>query len=199
MDLKGRIENLYRDFKTGKWNILLSLDNYPSDELNDLLECNIDIRLKKHFKKRSLDANAYFYVLVNKIAEKEHISDEEVHDRLLAENRCYIIENEAVDWMVADWKSSKYRLVRINDQYYYDSLQDVILQKPGGGTYKAKGEPKRSRIFWHIKGSHQMDSKEMARLIDSTVQEAKGLGIETLPQAQLEIMNKEWNNDKKRM
>lgn len=199
MDLKGRIENLYRDFKTGKWNILLSLDKQPSEELNDLLECNIDIRLKKHFKKRSLDANAYFYVLVNKIAEKEHISDEEVHDRLLAENRCYIIENEAVDWMVADWKSSKYRLVRINDQYYYDSLQDVILQKPGGGTYKAKGEPKRSRIFWHIKGSHQMDSKEMARLIDSTVQEAKGLGIETLPQAQLEIMNKEWNNDKKRM
>ena len=193
MDLKGRIENLYRDFKTGRWNILLSLDNYPSDELNDLLDCNIDIRLKKHFKKRSLDANAYFYVLVNKIAEKEHISDEEVHDRLLAENRCYIIENEAVDWMVADWVSSKYRLVRVNDQYYYDSLQDVILQKPEGGTYKAKGEPKRSRIFWHIKGSHQMNSKEMARLIDSTVQEAKGLGIETMTPNELLRLKEAWN------
>lgn len=196
MDLKGKIENLYRDFKTGKWNILLSIDNYPSDELNDLLECNIDIRLKKHFKKRSLDANAYFYVLVNKIAEKEHISDEEVHDRLLAENRCYIIENEAVDWMVADWKSSKYRLVRVNEQYYYDSLQDVVLQKPEGGTYMAKGEPKKSRIFWHIKGSHQMDSKEMARLIDSTVEEAKGLGIETMTTTDLERLKQLWKNGK---
>lgn len=193
MDLKAKIENLYRDFKTGKWNLLIGLNEYPSEEMNDLLDCDIDIRLKKHYKRRSLDANAYFYVLVNKIAQRAKISDIEVHDKLLSENLVYIMENEAVDWMVADWKANKYRLVRVNDQYYYDSLQDVILQKPSGGVYMAKGEPKKSRIFWHIKGSHQMDSKEMARLIDSTVYEAKSLGIETMTPEELLKLKEAWN------
>ena len=193
MDLAGRIENLYRDFKTGKWNLLIGLNNYPSEEMNDLLDCNIDIRLKKHYRRRSLDANAYFYVLVNKIAQRSKLSDIEVHDKLLSENLVYVMENEAVDWMVADWKANKYRLVRVNDQYYYDSLQDVILQKPSGGVYMAKGKPKKSRIFWHIKGSHQMDSKEMARLIDSTVYEAKSLGIETMTPEELLKLKEAWN------
>ena len=201
MDLKGRIENLYRDFKTGKWNILLSLENYPAEEINDLLDCDIAIRLNKYRNKRSLDANAYFYVLVNKIAERAKISDIEVHDKLLSQNLAYVIENGAVDWIVADWKSNAYRLVKLavtehgkqQFKYYYDSLQDVVLNKTSGTPYVDKaGEPKKSRIFWHIKGSHEMDSKEMARLIDSTIVEAKELGIETLTCEELERMKASW-------
>ena len=201
MDLVGRIENLYRDFKTGRWNILLSLDSYPAEEINDLLECSIDIKLNKHHKKRSLDANAYFYVLVNKIAERAKLSDIEVHDKLLSQNLAYVIENGAVDWIVADWKSNAYRLVKLavtehgkqQFKYYYDSLQDVALNKPNGEPYRdSEGNPKTSRIFWHIKGSHEMDSKEMARLIDSTIVEAKELGIETLTCEELERMKASW-------
>ena len=201
MDLKGRIENLYRDFKTGKWNILLSLENYPAEEINDLLDCSIAIRLNKCRNKRSLDANAYFYVLVNKIAERTKISDIEVHDKLLSQNLAYVIENGAVDWIVADWKSNAYRLVKLavtehgkqQFKYYYDSLQDVALNKPNGEPYRdSEGNPKTSRIFWHIKGSHEMDTKEMARLIDATVEEAKDLGIETMTYKELERMKQMW-------
>lgn len=203
MDLKGRIENLYRDFKTGKWNILLSLENYPAEEINDLLDCEIAIRLNKCRNKRSLDANAYFYVLVNKIAERAKLSDIEVHDKLLSQNLAYVIENGAVDWIVADWKSNAHRLVKLavtehgkqQFKYYYDSLQDVALNKPNGEPYRdSEGNPKTSRIFWHIKGSHEMDSKEMARLIDATVDEAKDLGIETMTYKELERMKQLWKN-----
>ncbi len=48
-------------------------------------------------------------------------------------------------------------------------------------------------------GSSTFDSKEMSVFIDGIVSECKDLGIEILPPAQLEIMNKEWNNDKGRM
>ncbi len=201
MDLKGRIENLYKDFKTNRWNILLSLDSYPAEEIEDLLACDLDIRLKKPYKGRSLDANAYFYVLVNKIAIRQNIDDIDVHDKLLSQNLCYVIEDGAIDWAVADWKSNEYRLVklRVNEggktqyKYYYDSLQDVALTKPNGEPFIDKtGKQKTSRIFWHIKGSHEMDSKEMARLIDSTIYEAKELGIETLPPAILETMKQNW-------
>lgn len=202
MDLKGRIENLYRDFKTGKWNILLSLENYPAEEINDLLDCDIAIRLNKCRNKRSLDANAYFYVLVNKIAERAKLSDIEVHDKLLSQNLAYVIENGAVDWIVADWKSNAHRLVKLavtehgkqQFKYYYDSLQDVALNKPNGEPYRdSEGNPKTSRIFWHIKGSHEMDSKEMARLIDATVDEAKDLGIEIMTPIQLMQLKEAWN------
>lgn len=201
MDLKGRIENLYRDFKTGKWNILLSLENYPAEEINDLLDCEIAIRLNKCRNKRSLDANAYFYVLVNKIAERAKLSDIEVHDKLLSQNLAYVIENGAVDWIVADWKSNAHRLVKLavtehgkqQFKYYYDSLQDVALNKPNGEPYRdSEGNPKTSRIFWHIKGSHEMDTKEMARLIDATVEEAKDLGIETMTPTDIEKMKQMW-------
>ena len=201
MDLKGRIENLYRDFKTGKWNILLSLDNYPAEEINDLLDCDIAIRLNKYRNKRSLDANAYFYVLVNKIAERAKLSDIEVHDKLLSQNLAYVIENGAVDWIVADWKSNAHRLVKLavtehgkqQFKYYYDSLQDVALNKPNGEPYRdSEGNPKTSRIFWHIKGSHEMDTKEMARLIDATVSEAKDLCIETMTCEEVERMKQLW-------
>ena len=205
MDLKGKIENLYRDFKTGRWNILLSLDSYPAEEINDLLDCDIAIRLNKYRNKRSLDANAYFYVLVNKIAERAHLSDIEVHDKLLSQNLAYVIENGAVDWIVADWKSNAYRLVKLavtehgkqQFKYYYDSLQDVALNKPNGEPYRdSDGNPKTSRIFWHIKGSHEMDTKEMARLIDATVDEAKDLGIETMTCEEVERMKQLWKNGK---
>ena len=39
-----------------------------------------------------------------------------------------------------------------------------------------------------FKETHTLDSAEMARLIDGTVQEAQSLGIETLTPAELEIL-----------
>ena len=196
MNLRGSIENIYKDFKTNKWNLLISLNMCPSEMINDLLAQDLDISLKKHSKPRSLDANAYFYHLINKIAVKENLSDTEVHDKLLSENLCYILENEAIDWMVSDRKSNNYRLLRVGKDYYYDSLQDVVLGKPDGSYYATKGKPKVSRIYWHVKGSHQMNTKEMSRLINSTVEEAKGLGIETLTPKELAILESKWGNKK---
>jgi hypothetical protein len=43
-----------------------------------------------------------------------------------------------------------------------------------------------------IKGSSEYDTKEMSRFIDGIVAEAKELGIETLPPAELETMMKAW-------
>jgi hypothetical protein len=42
------------------------------------------------------------------------------------------------------------------------------------------------------KQTHEMDTAEMARLIDGAVQEAKALGIETDTPAELERLRKEW-------
>lgn len=42
------------------------------------------------------------------------------------------------------------------------------------------------------KDTHKMDTKEMSRLIDGAISEAKELGIETETPEQLEAMKKKW-------
>ena len=47
--------------------------------------------------------------------------------------------------------------------------------------------------FYKIyRGSHTYDTKEMSVLIDGTVADAKELGIETLPPAELQAMKERW-------
>ena len=44
-----------------------------------------------------------------------------------------------------------------------------------------------------FKHTHLMDTKEMSRLIDGAVYEAKNLGIETLPPERIKLLVEEWN------
>lgn len=145
-----------------------------------------DIDEHQEKKMRSLSANSYFYVLCNKIAIKQRISDVEVHDRFLSENR-YYYENEdgGIDWKVSPVTPNAYGLIKekvgMYYEYYVDSGMIVKLEKATGDKVKYKGgEEVAGHVFWHIKGSHEMTSVEMARLLDSVVFEANQLGIETL-------------------
>ena len=182
----------FRDFKSKKWYITFELDKMPTffDELKDKV---LNLTVKEYKEKRSLDANAYFYVLVNKIAEELKISDREVHDKLLSENLCFIYNDGVMDWKVTDTEPNKYGLLREGSNYFIDSLNKVVLTKEDGSYYTSKGKPKVGRIYWHIKGSHQMDSKEMSRLIGSTITEAKQLGIETMTPDEIERMVQQWD------
>ena len=77
----------YHDFVNHKWLLTFETENLPS-EYEETKDSEISIEIKKYRKRRSLDANAYFYVLVNKIASALNISDQEVHDKLLRDNIC---------------------------------------------------------------------------------------------------------------
>ena len=176
---------------TNKWLVTLEVDE-PPHEYDSLKDKDLRIEIKEYRKSRSLNANAYFYVLVNKIAEAMNISDTEVHDRLLSDNLCYVYKNGTIDWAVQDWEPDSNRLVRVDRDYWIDSHMEVTLAKADGSFYMKNGKPRTSKIFWHIKGSHQMDTKEMSRLIESTVQEAKSLGIETMTPAELERLVNAW-------
>ena len=50
-------------------------------------------------------------------------------------------------------------------------------------------------MYWHIKGTHQMDSKEMSRILESTIFEAKQLGIETETPENIERMAQLWQKN----
>ena len=155
--------------------------------------------VKEKSKRRSRTANNYFYELVNEIAKADKMSDRDVHDKLLSENLCFIYRDGTFDWKVCNEKANRFRLLYDpkKEEYWYDSLMRVKLDKPDGGSYIDKqGNPVQGIIYWHVKGSHQMDSKEMSRLIESTIQDAKALGIETMPPRELEKLLGSWKGAK---
>lgn len=112
-------------------------------------------------QKRSLTQNAYFYVLCQSIANVTRRSKEEVHDQMLKDYG----QSEIISVLANIDVSGYFK--------YYDEI----------GTGKVNGKDfKHYRVF---KGSSEMDSKEMAILLDGVVQEAEQLGIPTLTETEI--------------
>ena len=128
--------------------------------------------IKECKEKRSLNANNYYWKLVNEIANKLHTSKEEVHDRMIKRySQCeYISVLENVD------------------------LSSYVKYLEKKNTFIHNG--KRFNSYLVFKGSSEMNTKEMSILIDGIVSEAKEMGIETLtPEelAQLEYIDNDPN------
>lgn len=163
----------------------------PSDLVAWLFEQPKDkvFEVKEYTEKRSLDANSYYWVLVGKIAEIMKLSADEIHRRMM---------NDYGSWEYEEDGSPKWVIFPKNKPlprsgYYFDTGADVTVKG-------AKSGEETGHAYIVIKGSHEYNSKEMARLIDGVVQECKQLDIETRTPAEIEQMIKlmeEGNNDRK--
>lgn len=129
-----------------------------------------DYEVKKWHPKRSLTANAYFHVLVGKIAEALGVTNAEIKNSMIA--RYGQIDTDLMSVIVEDSRAGWERT-------------EFIHLRPTSAT-RVMDNGRLYRVCLVMRGSHTYDSAEMARLIDGTVEEAKELGIETLPPHELE-------------
>ena len=173
--MNGNLSEIHRTLD-GKFVVSFVLTTDPRKELEGLEDADLDITAKKHRNKRSLDANAYFHVLVNKIAEKTNESDAAVKKRLVQEYGTLARDEE--DNVVG---------IKLPISVDVDKLIEYTRwfdrRTENGHVFNC---------YLVLKPTHEMNSKEMARVIDGTVQEAKELGIETLTPAELEAMMKHY-------
>lgn len=132
-----------------------------------------DIKLKR--KRRSLDANAYLWVLCQKIAEAvRNTTKEAVYQQLVRRVGQFTplpIRNDAVESFAEMWESCGLGWFVVVD---------------GDSTITGY-----TRVFAYH-GSSSYDTREMSVLIDEAVSEAKELGIETMTPDELERMKCEW-------
>lgn len=179
MESKGKLINVTRDILSGKLNVTFQLSTEPIDELNELAKMDaVDITAKKHKKKRSLDANAYFHVLVGKIADKLRISKTHCKNILIGR------------YGQQDFLENGQPIVIKSNVSVEKMLEQEFLHTVPCGT---KSENGIEVVFYKVfRGSHTYDTKEMSILIDGTVQEAKDMGIETIPPEELERMVSKW-------
>lgn len=70
MDFTGIFQGLSMNYATGKQTASFELNEDAREAFQDLKDCEkLAIQIKKYRKKRSLDANAYYWVLVSKLGK----------------------------------------------------------------------------------------------------------------------------------
>lgn len=174
MNLTGTLQDISIDDKTNRPKITLFLDTRGSIlKLEEMKKDKLSIEIKKYRPKRSLDANAYCWVLIQKLAEKLNVTNEEVYKEAIKEVGVYEVlpvKEEAAVRFIESWKHNGLGWICETSKSKLDGYINVLAYY-GSSTY---------------------DSKEMSRLIDLIVYECKLQGIETMTPDQLSILKEKW-------
>lgn len=118
--------------------------------------------IKEHKGKRTLTQNAYYWVLVNELANCLGLSKEETHFKLLK-----------------DYSQVTLIIIKSNVDIkgyikYYELERETNINGVKFNIYKV------------YKGSSEMDKKEFSILLDGLIQEAQQQGIPTLTPNEIE-------------
>lgn len=182
MELTGRIENVCSDYGTGQFQLTLSVNEKERlangyEQLKE--EQLLDIRIKKHRNRRSLDANAYFHVLVDRLADVIGISKPRCKNLMIGRyGQPFLIDDETE------------AVIKTNIPTEQMLEHETVHCMPCG----SKEENGQEVVFYKIfRGSSTYDTKEMSILIDGTVEECREHGIETLSPDELKRMLDAWD------
>ena len=136
------------------------------------------VSFKKPVKGRSLSANAYFHVLVDKLCKKVKVSFTACKNELITSYGVV----ECIDDVPLIYKT--------NAPPEYMREREEIHAK-----YIKTGD---DGAHWYriYKPSHEYDSKEFSTLLEGTINECKAQGIETLTPTELKRMLDEWEKHK---
>ncbi len=171
--MQGKLNGLTFN-RDGSCNIVITVKGDFSKDYERLAQSEIEVTLKKATKRRSLDANAYCWVLIDKIAEAMHLSKTEVY-------RQAITDIGGV---------SKTVCVREQDK---ETIRSA-WEKHGIG-WQAQEMPSKIPGCVNLVlycGSSEYNTHQMALLIDHLVQDAEAIGIETLTPQRKEELLKQW-------
>jgi hypothetical protein len=174
---KGTLKDAIFTLKSGVILSIESADKYlTEDVLNGLKDSKngLKIDISKWREARSRDANAYCWVLLDKIAEATNSTKELIYREIIKRVGVFEvlpIKDVAVESFIKKWQSKG--LGWVCEILGQSKLKDYtnIVAYFGTSTY---------------------DTKEMSRFIDEVVQEAKGLGIQTETPDKIAEMKSLW-------
>lgn len=132
------------------------------------------VEVKQHREKRSLDANAYFWVLAHKLAEATGVPVVEIYRDAIKNiggvSEHYCGKPEAIERLCEAWGQRGLGWI--------------------AETYESKLPGMVNATLYY--GSSSYDRNQMARLIDNIVQDCQAVGIETDTPEQIARRLEEW-------
>lgn len=173
MKTTGTIKSIDIAFPSRKAVVAFEVTAAPED-IEQYKEMELDISFDKHREKRSLDSNAYFHVLVDKLRQVLNIS--------MAECKNHLIASYGQIEYIGDVQAIIKTNIEPKDMLQSDFLHTWCVRTNDDGTF----------MYRVYRGSHTYNTAEMAKLIDGTVQECKAQGIETATPEEIRQMNERW-------
>lgn len=176
-ELTGKIAYMSIDYVSGKPMVTFMLNEQGNArEMVDELKGQEKLTLKvgKFSKKRSLDANAYCWTLIGKLAAKLKIPRTDIYRSAIREiggnSDTVCIQTKAVESLCDGWQRNG-----------IGWLTDTMPSKIDGCT---------NVILYY--GSSTYDTAQMSRLINIIVQECRMQGIETRSEEELRSLMDQW-------
>lgn len=132
MQSTGVITDLSLDIATKKAKISLVLDTNDINVVEQLKNENkLNVELKKYRQKRSLDANAYFWKLLQELCEKQDLNTIEEYKRRVKELgifRRFRIEEKDVKTFMIMWEDKGIAwFCEIADTEYLEDTEFKII------------------------------------------------------------------------
>lgn len=168
MRFTGKLKEPIIDFVTHRLTILFEpnedfLEAYEELKGKEVLS----LEIKPYRKKRSLDANAYYWVLLTKLAKVMNTSNAEMHNLMLIHyGQPEIIEGKPIYMTVPDTEDAEKKVMQATEYHLMPTSQ--VRQGLGGIMY---------RTYKLLRGSSTYDTSEMARLIDGLITSCKEAGL----------------------
>lgn len=133
---------------------------------------NSEYEIKAYKEKRSLSANAYFWVLADKIAKKINSTKERVYCNIVAQVGVFetlsFTSYEAMQRFKREWRQN-------------------------GLGWVTRTIDKENFVIQAYYGSSRYTTAEMSVLVDFAVEAAKEMGIEVLTPEELERLKEDWD------
>ena len=134
-----------------------------------------DLEVKEHRKKRSLDANAYCWVLINKIADALRITPVEIYRQAILN------------------VAGNYEVIPIKDEaaeHFKQVWQAQGLGWPCVDMGKSKLDGYRNLRAYY--GSSTYSTSQMAQLIENLLQDCRALDIEVKSEEEIASLMGAW-------
>jgi hypothetical protein len=173
MEFTGKIKSINNDYLSGELNITFTANekNTALPEYEKLKGCKkLRVKAVQYREKRSLDANAYLWTLLQKLAETLHADKWTLYLKMLKRYGQFtyiVVKPSAVEGVKKQWRE----------------CEKV-------GEIDVNGTKAVQMICYY--GSSTYDTREMSVLIDGVVSECKELDIETLSLDEIARMKESW-------
>ena len=168
MRFTGRLKEPIIDYITGRLTILFEPCEDFRQTYEELKNCEkLSLEIKRYRRKRSLDANAYYWVLIGKLAKVLELSNPETHNMMLCRyGQPEIFEGKSVYMTIPDTEEAGKKVANATDYHLQPTSQ--VREGNDGIMY---------RTYKLLRGSHTYNSEEMARLINGLIGCCKDAGI----------------------
>lgn len=157
----GKLKDLTIN-RDGTQNITIAVEGDFREMFDELTGKDIDIEIKQHSKRRSMDSNNLAWVLIDKLAAVNKLKKTEVYRNAIKDiggvSQRICIKDEAVEMFTKGWTHK-------------------------GLGWQVETEPSVHEGYTNVTvyyGSSVFSTAQMSALIDSLIQDCNACGIETM-------------------